>query len=126
MKIIIFTGILEWHLSLFSSTSRSRLQQRQKTHCVQTVHFVATWLFGSRKQACCTKLLCMADKGKISRPTWAVCWLHAWKTRIDNPKSVSKYSTKKAFDKSSSFINICITRYTCVYGGSVNEKPSHQ
>ena len=40
--------------------------------------------------------------------------------------AVSKYSTKKAFDKSSSFINICITRYTCVYGGSVNEKPSHQ
>jgi hypothetical protein len=27
--------------------------------------------------------------------------------------AVSKYSTKKAFDKSSSFINICITRYTC-------------
>ena len=26
------------------------------------------------------------DKGKISRPTWTVCWLHAWKTRIDNPK----------------------------------------
>jgi hypothetical protein len=21
------------------------------------------------------------DKGKISRPTWTVCWLHAWKTR---------------------------------------------
>jgi hypothetical protein len=40
--------------------------------------------------------------------------------------AVSKYSTKKAFDKSSSFINICMTRYTCVYGGSVNEKPSHQ
>jgi hypothetical protein len=39
---------------------------------------------------------------------------------------ISKYSTKKAFDKSSSFINICMTRYTCVYGGSVNEKPSHQ
>jgi hypothetical protein len=33
--------------------------------------------------------------------------------------AVSKYSTKKAFDKSSSFINICMTRYTCVYGGSV-------
>ena len=33
-----------------------------------------------------TKLLCMADKGKISRPTWTVCWLHAWKTWIDNPK----------------------------------------
>jgi hypothetical protein len=31
-------------------------------------------------------LLCMADKGKISRPTWTVCWLHAWKTRIDNAK----------------------------------------
>jgi hypothetical protein len=31
-------------------------------------------------------LLCMADKGNISRPTWTVCWLHAWKTRIDNPK----------------------------------------
>ena len=30
--------------------------------------------------------------------------------------AVSKYSIKKAFDKSSSFINICITRYTCVYG----------
>ena len=59
---------------------------RQKAHCVQTVHFVATWLFGSRKQACCTKLLRMADKGKISRPTWTVCWPHAWKTRIDNPK----------------------------------------
>ena len=40
--------------------------------------------------------------------------------------AVSKYSTKKAFDKSNRFINICITRYTCVYGGSVNEKPSHQ
>ena len=40
--------------------------------------------------------------------------------------TVSKYSTKKAFDKSSSFINICMTRYKCVYGGSVNEKPSHQ
>ena len=26
------------------------------------------------------------DKGEISRPTWTVCWLHAWKTRIDNPK----------------------------------------
>jgi hypothetical protein len=52
----------------------------------QAVHFVATWLFGSRKQACCTKLLCMADKAKMSRLTWTVCWLHALKTRIDNPK----------------------------------------
>jgi hypothetical protein len=46
---------------------------------------------------------------------------------VKTPKiKISKYSTKKAFDKSSSFINICMTRYTCVYGGSVNEKPSHQ
>jgi hypothetical protein len=37
-------------------------------------------------ETCCTKLLCMADKRKISRPTWTVCWLHAWSTRIDNPK----------------------------------------
>ena len=59
---------------------------RGRTHCVQTVHFVATWIFGNRKQMCCTKLLCMADKENISRPTWTVCWLHAWKTRIDNAK----------------------------------------
>ena len=50
------------------------------------VQFVATWLFGNRKQACCTKLLCMADKENISRPTWTVCWFRAWKTWIDNPK----------------------------------------
>ena len=50
-----------------------------------------------------------------------------FRTEVDmSGIAVSKYSTKKAFDKSSSFINICITRYTCVYEGSVNEKPSHQ
>jgi hypothetical protein len=91
------------YIFLFFLLSSSHLSY---IHNKQTVHFVTTWLFGSRKQACCTKLLCMADKGKISGI------------------AVSKYSTKKAFDKSSSLINICITRYTCVYGESVNEKPS--
>ena len=57
----------------------------------------------------------------------SVIYFFCFRTEVEmSGIAVSKYSTKKALDKSSSFINICITRYTCVYGGSVNEKPSHQ
>ena len=61
-------------------------RDRRHTAYRQYILWRHGYLGAENKQACCTKLLCMADKGKISKPTWTVCWLHAWKTRIDNPK----------------------------------------
>ena len=59
---------------------------RDRRHTATDSTFCGDMAIWEQETGVCTKLLCMADKGKISRPTWTVCWLHAWKTRIDNPK----------------------------------------